>query len=101
MPSKYEDAVAAATKTIADAVLAQERNLVEKARDVDSIVLGIVRQVGRNATEQVVNVTAVQEAERVASREGLTPQDRKRTPFLPSSGKSKSSRRTSGTRKRK
>jgi hypothetical protein len=100
MSSKYEEAIAAASKTIAEAILGQEANLVEKARDVDSIVLGIVREVGRNATEHVVNVTAVEETERVSSSEGLTPQHRKRTPFLPSSGKSSSNRRTSETRKR-
>jgi hypothetical protein len=101
MPSKYEDAVAAATKLISEAVLAREDDLVHQARDVDRIVLGIVREVGRSAAEQVLNTTAVAESKRVASREGLTPQHRERTPFLPSSEKSKSSRRTSGTRRRK
>lgn len=101
MPIKYDEAVAAATKVISEAILAREADLVHHARDVDRIVLGIVRAVGRSATERVINTTAVEEAQRVASSEGLTPQHREHTPFLPSSGKSRSSRRTSATRRRK
>jgi len=101
MPSKYEAAVVAATKIIAEAVLTREPDLVHQARDVDRIVLGIVRDVGRSATEEVVNRTAAEEAKRAAAAEGLTTQHRERTPFLPSSGKSKSSRRTSATRTRR
>lgn len=101
MSEQYRGAIAAATKLIADAVLKQEPNLVEKARDVDRIVLGIVRQVGTATTEEVLNATAQSEAERVATSEGLTPQHQERTLFLPSSVPSRSSRRTSGTRRRK
>lgn len=95
MPGKYDDAVATATKVISEAILAGEVDLVHQARDVDRIVLGLVREVGRSATEQVINTTAQAESERVALSEGLTPQHRERTPFLPSSGRSKSPRRTS------
>ena len=97
-PSKYDEAIAAATRVISEAILAREADLVHQDRDVDRIVLGIVREVGRAATEHVVNTTAVGEAQRVAASEGLTPQSRGHTPFLPFSGKSRSSRRTSATR---
>ena len=101
MSDKYKEAVASATKLIADAILTQESDLVHKARDVDSIVLGIVRQVGLSTTEQVLDTTAEAEAQRVSTSEGLTAQHRERTLFLPSSAPSRSSRRTSGTRRRK
>lgn len=94
MSGKYDEAVAAATKLIAEAVLANESDLVDRALEVDRMVLGLVRVVGREATEQVLNTTATAEATRVAATRGLTPQTRKRTPFLPSSGKSKSRART-------
>lgn len=101
MSDEYREAIAAATKLIAAAVLKEESNLVEKARNVDRIVLGIVRQVGMATTEEVLNTTAQAEAERVAAAERLTPQHQERTLFLPSLVPSRSSHRTSGTRRRK
>ncbi|MFZ9889025.1 MAG: hypothetical protein ACO3JL_16130 [Myxococcota bacterium] len=101
MSDQYREAIAAATKLISAAILEHEPHLVERARDVDRIVLDIVRQVGLSTTEDVLNTTAQAEAKRVAMSEGLTPQHQRATLFLLSSGPSRSSRRTSGTRRRK
>ena len=95
------DVVHAAKKLIADAVLAREQNLVERVHNIDALVHEIVREVGRTSTEEDANATAQTESARIAAADELTAQHRERTPFLPSSGRSKSSRRTSGTRRRK
>ena len=96
---EYEPAIAAARKLIADAVLAHEPDLVERARDVDAIVLGIVRDVGRGSTEAILNQTALDEAARVAREGKLVVEHHQRSPFLPSSEPSKSRRRTSAPRR--
>lgn len=97
----YGDVIQAAKRLIADAVLAREENLVARARNIDAMVLEIVREVGRVSTEEVANTTAHQEAARVSEAQALTAQHRDRTPFLPSSGKSRSSRRTLETQRQK
>ncbi|MEK7785531.1 MAG: hypothetical protein AAB658_08960 [Chloroflexota bacterium] len=101
MSKTYADVVAVAAKLVTQAILEREPDLVRRARNVDSIVLGVLRDVGFSSTEGVLNATAAGEAARVASGEGLTVQHRKRTPFLPSSEKSKLNRRTCAIQRQK
>ena len=86
MPSKYDDVVKSAKTALAKAILEREGDLASRARGIDGMVLELLREVGRETVEDVLNAVSSKETTS-KEEEGLTVQHRDRSPFLPSSGK--------------
>jgi hypothetical protein len=72
----YTGPIDEASRVLADAVMKNETSLVERAGTLDSTVLELVRQVGKEALEQVLGHLSAQ-VERDARSRGLTVERRR------------------------
>jgi len=73
----YDSLISKASRDIARAVLANEKDLCKRALTVDKLVMDLVRCIGGAACSEVVGGLATEAVEAAKSR-GLTPQTRKR-----------------------
>ena len=86
--SRIQEAQKQARKLLGDAILEEEKDLVERIADYDTTLLGMLREVGQGVIADVATAT-VQQEERKQRAAGFTREERSSTFFLPSSDLSK------------
>lgn len=71
MTESYANAIGEARTLLIEAILSNEPDLADTVRDLDAVVLPLVRELGRSTIESVVNAVGAMLTE-AAGREGLT-----------------------------
>jgi hypothetical protein len=93
--SRIQEAQKQARQLLTEAILGEEPNLIARIADYDTTLLGMLREVGQGVLADVATATVKQEEMKQRSA-GFTVEARNESLFLPSSGLSKSARRTCG-----